>query len=70
MLFAKLRELVTEVAEMKKSVATAVGNSELVLNEYQRHGTAIEQLTEKVERLRIRCPLMRSDTDEFEKVGC
>jgi methyl-accepting chemotaxis protein len=75
MLFAKLEELSGEIAEMKESVAKAVAsshsaaaNSQLVLSGYQEHGTVIELLERKMERLVLRCPLMKPDTQELEKL--
>lgn len=76
-LFAELRKL-TKVVEdqakqieaMQAAVHSAVSNSELVLNGYQEHGTRIEQISRRMERINVRCPLMKPDTNEFEKVDC
>jgi hypothetical protein len=76
LLFSKLSELTDEISKMKEAVATAVtnsyraaSNSELVLSGYQEHGTAIELLERRMERIKLRCPLMKPDTQELEKVG-
>lgn len=75
-LFAMMRDLAEvvekqagQLEEMTKAVHSAVSNSELVLNGYQQHGTSIENLTRLIERLRIRCPLMKPITSELEKIG-
>jgi hypothetical protein len=70
LLFSKLRDLVNDVAELKTAVHLAVSNSELVLAGYQEHGTAIENLAHRMERLRLRCPLMKPSTSELKKVEC
>jgi hypothetical protein len=67
-LFAQMNILIEEIAEMKKVVNKASANSVLVLECYHQHGTAIENLQQKIERLNLNCPLMKMETGEFVKV--
>lgn len=76
LLFAKLDALVealstvsAEIAEMKRVVNQAAANSELFVQGYHEHGAEIAQLRSRMEKVSLNCPLLRSKTDEFAKVG-
>lgn len=69
LLFAGLEKLSTEVMAMRTVVNRAASNSALVLEGYQDYGMRIEKLQILVEKLRIKCPLLKPETNEFKKVG-
>lgn len=76
LLFAKIDALVealsavsAEIAEVKKVVNKAAANSELFVEGYHEHGAEIAQLSKRMERISLNCPLLKSKTDEFAKVG-
>lgn len=72
-LFVMVRELTDQVGAMKRIVERMAKNSDAVLGEtvlsiIHQHGTMIEQLTRVFEKLAIRCPELRPETNEFPKV--
>jgi hypothetical protein len=74
-LFAMVTDLTREIVkvkdemvEVKRLVRLSAANAELVYEGYQQRGGEIERLERRMERLNIRCPLMKPPTDEFTKV--
>lgn len=63
---ATLAGVVTELIELKDVMLKVAANSNLVYNEYQRHGSDIADLRTKLTKLNLRCPLLK--TDEYEAV--
>lgn len=62
----KLTGVVAGLLELKDVMHTVATNSNLVYNEYQRHGGEIDDLRNRLTKLNLRCPLMK--TDEYEAV--
>ena len=67
-LFEKLKALTDEISEMKVAFKQVATNSELIYKEYQRHGSMLEGHTQTLDRIALRCPLLKPSTDEFEAV--
>lgn len=57
-----------QIEVLGKAVHLAVANSEIVLSGYHEQGTAIEHIRHRMERLRVRCPLMKPETNELPAV--
>lgn len=68
LLLKEIRTVKKDVAAMEPVLRQAAANAALVVEGYHQHGTRIEELQRLIERLRVKCPLLRLDTAEFEKV--
>jgi hypothetical protein len=55
--------------EMRRQMARVSADSQVVVSTVKSHGDVLEKLGKRLTRLDLRCPLMRPDTSEFEKVG-
>jgi hypothetical protein len=58
-----------KLEEIKKQMAQVAANSRVVVHEVERHGTILDGVETTLRRVQLRCPLMKPDTSEFEKVG-
>jgi hypothetical protein len=76
-LFAKLDELGKRLDELdsngkldeiRKEMKTVAANSQIVVNVVESHGDTLAKLERTVERLHMRCPLLKHDTDEVPAV--
>lgn len=72
-LFAAVSQLSREVKAMKNIVERIARHSDAVLNDsvlatYHQHGSAIEHMAKIIEKLSIRCPMLKTETNEFPKV--
>jgi len=65
----ELGKIRLELEAVRRESHRAASNSDLVLQGYQEHGTSIEVLERAVAKLRIKCPLIKTDTSELAKVG-
>lgn len=54
--------------EIRLEMAKVAANSQVVVNTVQSHGDTIQKLERTLTRLDIRCPLLKPETSEFEKV--
>ena len=54
---------------IEKQVKMVASNSEIVVNTVIRHSNFIAKLEKDLTRLELRCPLLKRDTAEVEKVG-
>jgi len=72
-LFSMMQRLNEQVDALKRIVERISQNSDAVLVDsvlavISQHGTAIEHMTRVFEKLSIRCPQLRPETNEFPKV--
>jgi hypothetical protein len=73
LLFVMIRGLSDKVEAMKRIVERMATNSDAILGEsvlavIQQHGVAIGHATRVLEKLSVRCPELRPETNEFPKV--
>ena len=54
---------------IERQMAKVAANSQVVVNTVESHGDVIAKLEKRLTRLDLRCPLMKPETSEFEKVG-
>jgi DNA anti-recombination protein RmuC len=72
-LFGMVERLSEQVDAMKRIIERLANNSDAILGEsvlavIQQHGLAIEHATRVLEKLSVRCPHLRPETNEFPKV--
>jgi DUF1009 family protein len=73
LLFVMVRNLTSQVDAIKRIVERLAKNSDAILGDQvlsviQQHGLAIEHATRMLEKLSMRCPELRPETNEFPKV--
>ena len=57
-----------QLDEIKKTMVRVEANSQVVVNTVEAHGDTIGRLEKTLQRLDLRCPLMKPETDEFPQV--
>ena len=57
-----------KIEEIDRKLKAIASNSELVVKCVQQHGSVIEHMSGRLERLELRCPLLKP-TGEFERVS-
>ena len=67
------QRLIDQVDAMKNIIERLAKNNDAILGEsvlstIQQHGTSIEHATRVLEKLAVRCPELRPETNEFPKV--
>jgi len=70
MLFAKVSEVLESVEEIKKVVNRTAAEWRGVVNVIEDHGNEIAQIRLVIDKLQLRCPMLKTKTDEFSKVNC
>jgi DNA anti-recombination protein RmuC len=73
-LFGMVENLTKQVDAMKNIIDRIAKNSDAILGEsvlsiIKQHGTAIEHATRVLEKLSVRCPELRPETNEFPRVN-
>lgn len=54
--------------EIKKQMTAVAVNSRLVVTQVEAHGDVLARMEKTSMRLSLRCPLLKPETSEFEKV--
>lgn len=74
-IFAKLDELSSRVDKLdtngkldrlSEAMAVVSANSRLVVDTVQAHGRAIAYMQKNNEKIKLKCPLIKKDTEEME----
>jgi hypothetical protein len=65
---AEIKALHEEVKVVGELANRAASNSAIVLSGYHEHGTVIELMARKLDKLSIECPLIKVETGEYPKV--